>query len=292
MSAVSKDTPKIGFCLLSWASDCATLPLNFFRTLRSVGFDGVEIPIVHSERANVVKIARLLDTAGLRRTALTVMPPGTNPVSESAEERQAAKARIAGALELTRELGAELLVGPIHQTLGAFTGSAASTIELERLADFHRYAGDLAEKFGAAIAFEPMVRFECHMFNRFDDVAEYLDRLDHPSVRGLFDTFHANVEEADPVAALQRNMRRVGHFHVSETDRGVPGRGHAPWPAYFQVLRNAGYSGWVTAEVFGRGDLEFAGRARVWRDLPGTVEQVAAETFAHIRNGWEAATPS
>lgn len=281
--------PRIGFCLLSWTANAAEMPLDFFRTLRAIGYDGVEIPIPNAAPEDIRKLARMLAAADLRSTALTVMPPGTNPVGDSPLERQAALARIAAAIDLAHGLGADALVGPIHQTLGAFTGAGASPLELDRLSDFHRYAGDLASKRAMKIAVEAMVRFECHLFNRFDDLAGYLRRLGHPGVTGLFDTFHANLEELAPVDSMRRNIDQVGHFHVSENDRGIPGRGHVPWPDYFDVLRRSGYSGWITAEIFGRADPEFAGRARVWRELPGSLEDICAETYAHIRRGWEAA---
>jgi D-psicose/D-tagatose/L-ribulose 3-epimerase len=41
----------------------------------------------------------------------------------------------------------------------------------------------------------------------------------------MYDTFHANIEEADPIGAYARNVRIFGHIHISENDRGVPGRG-------------------------------------------------------------------
>ena len=55
----------------------------------------------------------------------------------------------------------------------------------------------------------------------------------------MYDTFHANIEEQDPVAAYARNATYVDYVHISENDRGVPGRGHVPWAATFKALKKA-----------------------------------------------------
>ena len=34
-----------------------------------------------------------------------------------------------------------------------------------------------------------------------EGLADYLDDVDHPAVSGMYDTFHANIEEADPIKA-------------------------------------------------------------------------------------------
>jgi D-psicose/D-tagatose/L-ribulose 3-epimerase len=122
-----------------------------------------------------------------------------------------------------------------------------------------------------------------------DDLAVYLDTLGHPAVTGMYDTFHANIEERDPVAALSANSRHVSYVHVSENDRGVPGRGHVPWTDTFATLKRIGYDGWLTIEAFGRGLPELAAATCIWRDLSESPEVVYREGFTHIRDGWASA---
>lgn len=220
---------KIGFCMLSWGSPVDEPDHPLIATVKDCGYDGVEIPVTHGVAADYARLGRRLDDRGLERTALTVLPHGGNPVSPDPAERKAGMAHIAWCLDCVAELGATKLVGPVHQTLGEFTGLPPSADEFARLRDFHIHAGDLAAERGISIAVEPMNRFEAHLLNTMDGLAHYLDSVAHPAVSGLYDTFHANIEEADPVAALKRNIRHVSHFHVSESDRGVPGSGHVPW---------------------------------------------------------------
>ena len=108
-------------------------------------------------------------------------------------------------------------------------------------------------------------------------------------IRDRYDTFHANIEESDPIAAYTNHKSNVVHVHLSENDRGVPGRGHVPWAETFKALKSGGYDEWLTIEAFGRGLPDLAAATRVWRDLAESPEAVYREGFQTIRDGWDAA---
>ena len=65
----------------------------------------------------------------------------------------------------------------------------------------------------------------------------------------MYDTFHANIEEADPIDAYTKHVKNIVHIHISENDRGVPGRGNIPWAETFAAIRKSGYDDWLTIEV-------------------------------------------
>jgi len=105
----------------------------------------------------------------------------------------------------------------------------------------------------------------------------------------MYDTFHANIEEADPIGAYTKHRRNVVHIHISENDRGVPGRGNIPWQETFSAIRKSGYDDWLTIEAFGRSLKDLAAATKVWRDFSETPEAVYREGYEHIRNGWKKA---
>ena len=61
-------------------------------------------------------------------------------------------------------------------------------------------------------------------------------RWTRPTTGLLYDTFHANIEEKDPVGVIAPNLRFINHVHFSENDRGTPGKGHVPWAATMRAL--------------------------------------------------------
>jgi D-psicose/D-tagatose/L-ribulose 3-epimerase len=101
----------------------------------------------------------------------------------------------------------------------------------------------------------------------------------------MYDTFHSNIEEKDPVAAIKTIKRHLIHVHISENDRGTPGKGHVPWAATYKALRAAKYDGWLTIEAFGRAIPALAAATRVWRDFFPNKEEVYKFGLKSMKQG-------
>ena len=89
------------------------------------------------------------------------------------------------------------------------------------------------------MAVEPLNRFECYALNTVADAADIVRRVNEPNYGLLYDTFHANIEEKDPVGVVAPNIEHIIHVHISENDRGTPGKGHVPWADDFKALKAA-----------------------------------------------------
>ncbi len=281
---------KIGFCMLLWTTNVTAEHRPILEDLKATGYDGVEIPVFEGTPDQYAKLGRLLDDIGLERTAITVIPSlDKNPLGADPAKRKAAVDYLKYCADCTAALDARQIGGPLTQTLGHFSGTAPTDTERARAREVHREAGDHALKNGVRFVIEAVNRFETNFVNTMADLAAYLDLVDHPAVTGMYDTFHANIEEADPVAAFTRNKRHLSHVHISENDRGVPGRGHVPWAETFRAIKRSGYDGWLTIEAFGRGLPELAAATRVWRDFSEGPEAVYREGYRTIREGWDRA---
>ena len=58
-----------------------------------------------------------------------------------------------------------------------------------------------------------------------------------------------NIEEADIPATLRRYAPTIGHVHLSDSNREVPGRGHVDFAAGLAALRESGYDGVLAIEA-------------------------------------------
>ena len=281
---------KIGFCKLLWATNVTKKHTDILRDLKKTGYDGVEIPVFGGRPKNYATLGRLLDDIGLERTTISVIPDlARNPSSPDKEARKAAADYLNWLTDCSVALGAKQLSGPLMQPLGYFTGKAPTEKEWKHAAGVHRKAGDYAAENGLTIVLEAVNRFEIYFANTMDDLCRYTRMVDHPNIKPMYDTFHANIEEADPVAAYTRNAKDLVYVHISENDRGVPGRGHVPWKETFAALKKAKYDGWLTIEAFGRGLPELAAATRVWRDFAESPEAVYRDGYKFIRKSWDAA---
>jgi D-psicose/D-tagatose/L-ribulose 3-epimerase len=278
---------KIGFNLLLWTPHVTAKHRPLLVDLKKTGYDGVEIPMFEGDPAHYAAIGAMLDEIGLERTVVTIIPSiDRNPLSADKAARDAGLAHAKWAIDCSAALGAPLIAGPVHSTIGHFSGSGPTTQERKRGIAFHRKAGDYAAKKNVRIAVEALNRFECYFLTTMEQLADYLDEVDHPAITGMYDTFHANIEEADPVAAIGTIRRHMSHVHISENNRGTPGKGHVPWDATYKALKKAKYDGWLTIEAFGRSLPAIAAATRVWRDFFPTPESVYRDGIKQIRKGW------
>lgn len=281
---------KVGFNLLLWSTHVSEDLFPLVETMAKTGYDGVEIPLFEGDPAHFRKLGQVISDNGLGCTTVTVMPdPQHDCVQADPAARQGAVQHLNWAIECTQALGGTVLGGPIHQALGHFTGGGRTQEEWDRGIEVHRQVADTAAAAGITLSLEPLNRFECYFLNTVDDAAAYCAAVDRPNVGLLYDTFHANIEEKDPVGVIAPNMARINHVHISANDRGTPGKDHVPWGPTFQALKSSGYDGWLTIEAFGRALPDLAAATRVWRDFFPNREEVYSFGHDFIRREWSAA---
>lgn len=277
---------KIGFNLLLWTSHVTDEHMKQVVALQRAGYDGVEIPVFEGDVAHYRRLGAALRDAGLACTAITVIPDQAHsPISPEPAHRQSARDYLAWAVDCAAALGSKLLCGPFHQPLGQFSGAGPTAHELGWCVEVHRAAAEYAANREVTLVMEYLNRFECYFVNTMADALAHAARVNHPGFGVMHDTFHANIEEADPIGAIGQASPFLRHIHISENDRGTPGRGHLPWPAIFAAIRASNYDDWLTIEAFGRALPALAAATRVWRDLSDSPEQVYTDGLALIREG-------
>ena len=281
---------KAGFNLLLWTTHVTEEQFHLFERLKQAGYDGVEIPLFTGEVAHFRSVGQALRDNGLEATTVTVIPDEAHScISPDPADRERGLDHLRWAIDCTAAIGGESLVGPFHQPLGVFSGTGPTEAEMESLADVHRRAADIAADAGIVLSCEPLNRFECYVLNTVADTLAHVERVGRANFGILYDTFHANIEEKDPVGCIAGVVHRINHVHVSENDRGTPGRGHVPWLETFRALAAGGYDGWLTVEAFGKALPDLAAATRVWRDFFTSPEEVYTEGLKLIRETWAAA---
>jgi D-psicose/D-tagatose/L-ribulose 3-epimerase len=281
---------KTGINLLFWTPFVTEEHFGILETLKKIGYDGVEMPLFGGDVDHYKKVATALKDNGLACTACTVIPDEEhNPISAEAKHRQGAVDYLKEVLDWSEALGVEVLCGPFYQPLGTFSGVAPTEEEKDRAAAVHREVADYAQKAGVPLALECLNRFEAYFLNTMADSAAYVKKVNHPYFGLMYDSFHGNIEENDPVGAVAEHAGALRHFHASSNNRGTPGKGHIPFGEMFKALKQGGYDKWVTIEAFGRSLPELAATTCVWRDLSASAEECYTEGYKMIKENWAAA---
>ena len=114
--------------------------------------------------------------------------------------------------------------------------------------------GAHAVEAGVVVLLEPLNRYEDHMLNTVAQAAELIAECGSPGVRILADTYHMNIEEDDPCAALRSVAGVLGAVHLSDSNRHQPGTGHVPFGDVIATLHSVGFDGVLSVECRLRGE--------------------------------------
>ncbi|WP_448626467.1 TIM barrel protein [Geodermatophilus sp. URMC 64] len=176
-----------------------------------------------------------------------------------ADRRADAVANMASQLEVIGELGGVGAMTPaswgmFSRRLPPFTPPRSAEEDREVLLDALHRLGGVAERAGTLLLLEPLNRYEDHMVNTLAQAAELGEATGLQSVAVGADTYHMNIEEADPLAALRGIADRLGHVQLSDSNRLEPGAGHLDWAALLRCLDAIGYDGWLAFECRLSGD--------------------------------------
>ena len=279
---------KYGMNLLLWTADVTEKDYPTLRSLKSWGYDGVELPIFNMDRGKFAQLGKALDEMGLERTAVTVCPtPETNPISEDAKSREAGLNHLRQAIDMCEAVGATHLCGPIHSTLGHFVGRGRTEDEWKWGKETLAKAADHATQAGVTLVVEYLNRFESYFLNDAESTARFCREVNHPNLRMMYDTFHANIEEKDIARAIKACADQTVHVHISENDRSTPGEGHVDWDTTFAALKEVNYDGWLMVEAFGLALPELAAATRIWRRMFPSEEHLAKNALRFMKSRWE-----
>ncbi|MGE3313739.1 MAG: sugar phosphate isomerase/epimerase family protein [Planctomycetaceae bacterium] len=277
---------KYGMNMLLWTTDVNESHDPLLSKLKSWGYDGVEIPIFDLTVDRYAKLGKTLDKIGLERTAVTISNGEANPISPDASVRAAALNRLKQAVDCCAAMGATHLCGPYHSAIGEFTGQGPTADEWKYGKETLSKLADHAKQANVMLTLEYLNRFECYFLNSAADTARFVREVNHPNLRMMYDTFHANIEEKDIAQAIRDCIAQTVHVHISENDRSTPGEGHVDWDTTFRTLKEVKYDGWMMVEAFGLALPDLAAATKIWRKMFPNEEHLATKGLAFMKSRW------
>jgi D-psicose/D-tagatose/L-ribulose 3-epimerase len=274
---------KYGVNTMVWTTRVNETHEALFSCIKAWGFDGVELFLSPQEPADIPAVRRMLEANHLECTMCSVLPRECHLVSPQAEVRARGVLFLKTCVDRTAELGARLICGPMYAGLGVMTGRQRTADEWNWAVEGLQAVGRHAEKREVTICLEPLNRFETYFLNTLEDAASLVRDIGAPNVKIHFDTFHSNIEEKHPAEALRSVANELGHVHISENDRGIPGSGHFDWQGVLKVLKAIRYNGWMTIESFAQPEPDLAAAAAIWRDVAPSGDELAQQGLRFIR---------
>ena len=274
---------RFGLNLLLYTAAFTKDKVDIIQKVADFGYDGVEVPFNDLSLLDAKATGEARQAAKVGLTSCCVLLPGMNLVSEKAEERKAGVEQIKKMIDITGEMGGEVVAGPLYSPVGLLTRKARTADEWKWCAEGRRAAAEHAEKARLILAIEPLNRFETYVFNIAADAAKMCKEVGSPALKVQIDTFHCNIEEKNTAAAIRATGAMIGHFHACENDRGTPGTGQVRWKEVFAALKDVGYSRWITIESFATGILDLCAAACIWRPIYDSADGLAKDGLKFLK---------
>lgn len=253
--------------------------------VRAWGFDVIELPVEQPGDWDPGRAAELLDRLGLKASVCLVMPPGRELVGTDAATVVGTQDYLRHCVDVAVTVGSPVVAGPAYASVGrCWLIDEDERLELveelrTNLAPVVHYAATR----GVRLAVEPLNRYETSLINTVAQGLEAIEGLPDQGCGLALDTYHLNIEESDPVAAIRAAGSRIAHVQVCANDRGAPGADHLDWPALLAALAEAGYRGSLCIESFTPDNQTITTAASIWRPLARSQDAIATDGIAFLR---------
>lgn len=138
-------------------------------------------------------------------------------------------------------------------------------------ADTFRDAVKRAEDRGVAFCFEPLSPAETDFVNTAAEAVRFAAQFASPAMQVVLDV-KAMCSEAVPVPDLIRaHWPALAHFHANDRNLKGPGFGDVDFRPIAAALRDVGYAGYVSVEVF---------------NFDEGAEAIAERSLAYLKRTW------
>lgn len=226
---------------------------------RKAGYDGIEIApftlakyvteIPEAERQRIREAAARLNLEISGIHWVLVQAEGMYLNHTDAEVRVRTAKYFCDLVNFCADLGGKIIVVGSPKQRNVMEG-----VSLEQAwqwaTDTFRDAVKLAEDRGVTICFEPLAPAETNFVNTAEEGIRFARQFNSPAMKIILDV-KAMCSEVKPIPQIIRESRgEFAYFHANDKNLKGPGFGDVDFVPIAQALREVGYDGYVSVEVF------------------------------------------
>ncbi len=225
----------------------------------AVGYDGVEIApmtidddlrnVSRDERRRLREVAQQhgLEVIGLHW--LLVKPEGLQLNSPNEPVRHETVDYLHAEVDFCADVGGEVLVFGSPKQRNVPDGESYERVWDRSVAVCRDLAQHAAQR-GVTFCIEPLGKDETNFIRTAEEARRLVDAVDKPGFKMILDV-KAMSQESKPVPQIIRESKGyVRHFHANDANREGPGFGETDFHPIADALRDIGYDGYVSVEVF------------------------------------------
>jgi len=224
-----------------------------------VGYDGLEVaPFTLAESAADIptsrraELLRCLKANGLEMVGLhwlLASPKGLYLNHPDVSIRKRTTEYLKTLLNFCSDLGGKIIVFGSPKQRNVHPDLDAQTAWKYAVEGFASVLGE-AEHCGVLIAIEPLSPKETDFVNTAEDAVKMIRELDHPNFRLHLDVKAMSSENVAVDDLIRRYGEWMVHFHANDANLRGPGFGDVDYAPIAKALRDIGYAGYISVEVF------------------------------------------
>lgn len=274
---------KYGVYFAYWENSWDVNFEKYVQKVKKLGFDILEVAALGLVNLPDEKLERLKQLAEQHNVILTAgigLPKEYDVSSSDSTVRRNGIAFMKKVMDAMYQAGIDRVGGTVYSYWPAdyshpFDKPTARKHSIESVKELAEYA----RQYDITLLIETLNRFEQFLLNDAEEAVSYVKEVDEPNVKVMLDTFHMNIEENNIADAIRYTGNHLGHLHIGEANRKVPGKGSMPWKEIGQALKDIHYDGYVVMEPFVKTGGQVGQDIKVWRDLSenATEEQLDRE---------------
>lgn len=223
----------------------------------ALGFDAVELTAalhlpVESAKEYRAEVKSWIKEAGLKCSALHYIWDGSvKMATNDPAENERCIAYLNQVIDTAADMEARVVIIGSGGATRHIDDGVDRNGSKECMAYVLRQAGDYAAKKGIVLAVEAINRYETNFLNTMEEATSFIEMVNHPAVRTMADTYHMNIEEKNPADSIRKYGYKLANLHFADSNRMAPGTGHFDFKAVADALKEIGFDGYVSFEVFG-----------------------------------------
>lgn len=283
---------KFGTGYAYWGTNWECNYLTLTKKVADIGFDILEIGADHLYDMSDQEIAALKKAGeenGIEFTTNSGPSKENDFSSADAGVREHALAYFEKILQNMNKLGSKTLVGAIYSFWPTDFVDTDKEAAWDRSIDGLKKLSKTAEELDIECALEVLNRNETYILTDCAESIEYVEKVGSDKITILLDTYHMNIEEDNMYDAIRKAGKYLGHLHVGECNRKLPGMNNSiNWPEIGKALRDIDYQKAVVMEPFILKGGQVGRDIRVWRDLsdqatPEQMDQYIKESLVFLK---------
>lgn len=247
------------------------------------GYRTIEFAYLRPEKFDLDRLAKKAQSLDVEIGVTMGLPLDKDVSSEDREAVKRGEAMLADAVKAVRDIGGTKLGGILYSAHTKYNRQPSQDgwkNSVEAIAK----TGEIAKAADVDLVLEVVNRFETNLLNTTAQGMKFIDDTGSDHVRLHLDTFHMNIEEADPAAAIRLAGDRLGYFHIGESNRGYLGDGTINFDRIFDALVDIGYARDLVFESFSTTivDEGLSLACAIWRDTWSKNDPLAAHARQFI----------